>query len=102
MMMSYDSSHDPPIELSNNHMPHTVENSHDTLSRLNHSISNVTTPKVYARPKELCNDLVSHEVPTLIPEHTEIDNLNQPSNITRGRHKVVALTTDSRHAVPQS
>lgn len=37
---------------------------------------------------------VKYEVHTSISESIEIDDLDQPPNIPKGRHKVVALTTD--------
>lgn len=60
----------------------SYDSHHDTLSRLNHSICNVTDPcEVYVGPKQLSNDtddLANRQVPILIPEHMEIENFGKP------------------------
>lgn len=39
--------------------------------------------------------LVNHEVPTLTPEHIEIDDVDHPPNTPKGTHEFVALITNS-------
>lgn len=43
------------------------------------------------------DDLLDHDIRTLIPEHIKIDNTDEPSNNPRGGHELVALINDSRH-----
>lgn len=95
---SYDNTNDPSLELGNDHV-----HANDTQTRINWSTLNGFNPARVAcvTSKELCVGTVFLnilEVSTVSSEHIVIDNFDQPPNTSKGRHKFVALITDSRQS----